>query len=79
MVVRKKNIIGQRVQKSRFRKNITQDELSAKLARIGVQIDRAGISKIENGSRCVYDFELKAFAKVMETSTEWLIGNSKQG
>ena len=46
--------------------------------RLGVQLDRACISKIENGSRRVYDFELKAIAKVMETSSAWLIGESKQ-
>lgn len=74
MSVPDKNITGKRIQEARVGKNLTQDQLSAKLARQDVQIDRAGISKIENGSRCVYDYELKAIAKVMEASPDWLMG-----
>jgi transcriptional regulator with XRE-family HTH domain len=74
MAVPEKNIIGKRLRQARSKKHITQDQLSAKLARAGVQVDRAGISKIENGLRSVYDYELKALAKVMETGPEWLLG-----
>lgn len=69
----RKNIIGERVRKARAIRGITQDQLSAQLATIGVQIDRAGISKIENGSRRVYDFELGAVARVLETEPSWLL------
>ena len=69
-----KNVVGARMMKARTENKLTQDQLSAKLARLGVQIDRASISKIENGSRHVYDYELKAIAKVMEVSPVWLIG-----
>ena len=69
----KKNVVGTRVQKARNAQKMTQDQLSAQLARAGVQIDRAGISKIENGSRRVYDFELKAISKVMEVTPDWLM------
>ena len=71
----KKNIAGIRVRKARLVKNMTQDQLSARLARMNILIDRAGISKIETGARCVYDYELKAIAKVMEVTPEWFISD----
>ena len=74
MTAGNKNVVGTRLVKARAENKVTQDQLSAKLARLGVQIDRAGISKIENGARHVYDYELKAIAKVMEVSPVWLIG-----
>jgi transcriptional regulator with XRE-family HTH domain len=74
MAVPEKNIIGKRLRQARSKKHITQDQLSAKLARAGVQVDRAGISKIENGSRCVCDYELKAIAKALNLTSVDLIG-----
>ena len=76
MNVLKKNIVGPRVQEARLKHKppLTQDQLSAKLAALGVTIDRAGISKIESGSRRVYDFELKALAKVLRVSSTALLG-----
>jgi hypothetical protein len=74
MDVPKKNIVGRKVQQVRLRRKVTQDQLSAKLAQLDVQIDRAGISKIETGIRCVYDFELRAIAKVLDVTTVQLLG-----
>ena len=76
MGVLKKNIAGPRIREARqsHKPPLTQDQLSAKLARLGVPIDRAGISKIENGDRQVCDFELKAFAQVLAISLEFLLG-----
>lgn len=70
-----KNLIGRRLRLARTKHTpLTQDQVSARLARLGVTIDRAGISKIENGLRCVYDFELKALARVLTVSSGWLLG-----
>jgi transcriptional regulator with XRE-family HTH domain len=55
---------------------LSQDQLSGRLARTGITIDRAGISKIETGIRGIYDFELKAFAKILKVSADWLLGGS---
>lgn len=52
---------------------MTQDQLSGKLAALGVSIDRAGISKIENGQRSVLDFEVRAIAKALAVTAEWLL------
>ena len=73
---RKKNIVGRRVSEARnsSRPRLTQDALSGKLARIGVHIDRAAIAKIEGGGRAVYDYELKAIAKILGVPVDWLLG-----
>ena len=73
------NIIAERVKKARARRKppLTQDELSGRLAGLGVNIDRAGISKIEIGVRCVLDFEVKALAKALGVSVGWLLGTEK--
>ena len=73
------NIVGERVKQARLRRKLplTQDELSGKLAQLSVNIDRAGISKIEIGARCVLDYEVKALAKVLGVSSGWLLGETK--
>ena len=75
MGVLKKNIAGPRIREARqsHKPPLTQDQLSAKLARLGVPIDRAGISKIENGDRQVCDYELKALARVLKIATTKLL------
>lgn len=70
------NIVGARVKEARLRRkpSLTQDELSGQLAKLGVAIDRAGISKIEIGARCVLDYEVKALSKALGVTSEWLLG-----
>lgn len=71
-----KNISGRRIAEARQARNpaITQDALSGRLARRGVQLDRAAIAKIENGLRHILDYELKAFADVLAVEVDWLLG-----
>jgi HTH-type transcriptional regulator, cell division transcriptional repressor len=78
-VVRKptgKNIVGRRVAKARqlCSPPLTQDALSGRLARLGIQLDRAAVAKIENNLRHVLDYELKALAEVLEVEVDWLLG-----
>ena len=70
------NLVGERVKKARGNAQppITQDELSKKLNKLGVSIDRAGIAKIETGVRGVLDFELVALAKSLGVKVTWLLG-----
>ena len=53
-----------------------QQELLAKLQVEGLDISQSILSKIENGKRPVYDIELKAFAKVLSVSVNWLLGET---
>lgn len=71
-----RNLIGARVCKARIehRDKPTQDQLAGRLAVAGVPLDRVTIAKIETGLRCVYDFEVVAFAKALEVDVAWLLG-----
>jgi transcriptional regulator with XRE-family HTH domain len=70
------NLVGDRVKEARSKAQpaITQDELSKRLSKLGVSIDRAGVAKIETGIRGVLDFELVALAKALEVKVTWLLG-----
>jgi transcriptional regulator with XRE-family HTH domain len=74
-----KNIIGRRVAEARqnCKPVLTQDALSGKLARLGIELDRAAIAKIENNLRHVLDYELKAIAQVLGVDANWLLGSEK--
>lgn len=72
-----KNIVGRRVAEARdrFLPPLTQDDLSGRLARVGIQLDRAAIAKIERNHRRVLDYELKALAEVLGVRVDWLLGD----
>lgn len=76
---RKKNIVGRRVAEARRRCKpaLTQDSLSGRLARLGIQLDRAAIAKIENDLRHVLDYEVKALADVLGVDVSWLLAGEK--
>jgi len=73
------NLVGERVKEARGKAQptITQDELSKKLTKLGVSIDRAGVAKIETGIRGVLDFELVALAKALNVKVTWLLGTKE--
>ena len=73
----RKNIIGRRLAEARrlCEPPLTQDALSGKLARLGINLDRAAIAKIENNHRHVFDYEVKAFARVLGVEATWLLGD----
>ena len=69
------NLVGARVKEARTRAQppLTQDQLSKRLAKLGVSIDRAGVAKIEAGIRGVLDYELVALAKALSVEVGWLL------
>jgi transcriptional regulator with XRE-family HTH domain len=73
------NISGKRIAEARCaaKPPLTQEELSAKLALLGVQMDRAAVAKIENNLRRVLDYELKAFAVALDVRVDWLLGGKR--
>ena len=75
----KKNICGHRIAAARakFDPPLTQDALSGKVARLGIQLDRAAIAKIERDLCGVLDYELKALASALGVQVSWLIGEGK--
>jgi transcriptional regulator with XRE-family HTH domain len=74
-----KNIVGKRVAEARSSRkpHLTQDALSGRVARLGIQLDRAAIAKIENNRRGVTDYELKALAEALKVPVDWLLGGRK--
>ena len=72
----RQNLVGERVKEARgkSRPSLTQQELSKRLSKVGVSIDRAGIAKIEAGIRGVLDFEVVALAKSLGVTGAWLLG-----
>ncbi len=77
---RRKNIVGRRVAEARKWCNpaLTQDGLSGRLARLGIQLDRVAITKIENANRHVLDYELKALAHALRVDVNWLLGSDRK-
>jgi hypothetical protein len=73
---RDKNISGSRIRQARmeFSPRLTQDQLSGRLAADGIQLDRVAITKIETGTRCVMDFELRGIARSLKVDVGWLLG-----
>lgn len=74
-----KNISGRHIAEARghARPSLTQEELSGRLALLGVQLDRAAIAKIESNRRGVLDFELKAIAEALEVPVGRLLGDGR--
>ena len=71
-----RNIIGERVKAARqqFNPPLTQDQLSGRLAKEGIQLDRVALAKVEGGLRSAFDFEVKALASVLKVDANWLLG-----
>lgn len=72
---RNRNIAGPRIRQARlmFSPRLTQDQLAGKLAALGIQLDRVAITKIETGTRCVFDFELRGIARALMVDVGWLL------
>lgn len=71
-----KNLIGARVILARNKATppVSQEDLSGRLARLGVQLTQTSISKLENGRRYVMDYEAATIAKALKVRIAWLFG-----
>jgi hypothetical protein len=76
-MISKKNICGEQIAKIRNSQTpvLTQEQLTAKVQSLGLDIDRAAIAKIETKQRRVYDYEVVIFAKALNISTSKLLGD----
>jgi len=70
----KKNLCGERVHEARCKLRLTQSDLAAQLQVSGIILERDSISRIEIGTRFVADYELRALAKILKVSVNWLLG-----
>ena len=72
------NISGRNI--ARLRKSMekpnSQQALANKMQLLGIDIDKNSIQRIESGQRFVTDIELKAFAKLFNTTADYLISDN---
>ena len=61
-----KNIVGPQVRRLRVEAKLSQAALAAACQRVGWDIDRNTVAKVEGQMRWVGDFELLKIAKVFE-------------
>lgn len=65
--------VGNNIRKYRELKNLTQEQLSAKLQTAGCDITRSALAKIEVGQRHIYIDEIKIIKEVLGVSFDDLI------
>jgi hypothetical protein len=71
------NIISQRLKAARKQHDppLTMEALAQRIEELeGIGITLGMITKIEAGLRGVYDYEVAAFARVLEVDANWLLG-----
>lgn len=68
------NICGERVRIARENRNLSQEELAAKIQLNGHSLTQKAISRIETGLRIVPDYEIPLLADALNVDPLWLIG-----
>ena len=73
-----RNAIGRRIRKARLKCKppVSQDDLAGRLAVRGITLDQTAISRIENQTRYLMDYEISAIARCLKVSVAWLFGES---
>ena len=69
----KNNICGKKIDHYRGKRNISQKQLADRMQRVGIDIDKNAVQRIECGKRFVTDIEISAFAKVFDVATDELL------
>lgn len=69
-----KNIIGPAVRRLRRERGYTQSALAAQMQLHGFDVSDLTILRIENGTRFVPDYEVRALAEILHVSYETLLG-----
>ena len=64
--------IGNRIKTIRESKNMTQEQLAAKLQTMGCDITRSAVAKIEVGQRHIYPDEIKCIKEIFNVSFDEL-------
>lgn len=72
----KSNIVGKNIQKYRLARDLSLRKLSEKLELQGITLYHSDIFDIENQTRLVKDFELKAICKVLGISYDEIYQNT---
>jgi transcriptional regulator with XRE-family HTH domain len=65
---RKNNIVGPKIRKLRYQRDLLQDDLAAKCSLLGWDMSRGTLAKIEAQVRCVNDQEMLVLSKALKVS-----------
>ena len=73
----KLNLCGEKIQllRKQMTPKVSQRALADKLQLAGIALDKNAIQRIETGQRFVTDIELRAFAKIFQVTTDFLLEN----
>jgi len=73
-----RNVIGHRVRQARLKCSpaVSQEDLAGRLAAHSISLDRSAISRIENGTRYLMDYEIQAIASSLKVTVAWLFGET---
>lgn len=66
--MKNRNIIGENLKYYRKINKLSQEKFIGKLHLSGLDLDRTSLSRIENLTREVYDYELIFFSKILNIS-----------
>lgn len=72
-----KNLIGGEVKRLRQQAGLTQRALAARLQLAGLDVTDLTVLRIENGTRFVPDYEVKALAAALGVTCGELLGETK--
>src|SRR5207237_6967696 len=73
-----RNIIGSQIRRFRYERNLSQPALALKCQRLGWDIGRDTVAKIEAGTRWVGDFELVYLARALDVPLRELFSHQVQ-
>lgn len=72
------NITGGQIRRIRVSRDWSQEQFAAKCQRIGLDISRVTLAKIETGVRCVSDQELPLLAQALGVGISDLFPKAKR-
>ena len=72
------NIVGPNIKKYRELKGLSQRELADKTALLGVTLYHSDVSRIENQTLFIRDYEPKAICKVLDITEQQLYEDTDQ-
>lgn len=65
MARNRQNVVGPQVRKLRYGRDWSQEQLAARLGRLGWDVSRGTLAKLEAAVRCVSDSELRMLARAL--------------
>ena len=74
-----KNVIYKNVKLFRVKRDLTQSQLAAKLQTMNINIDQQMISRIENNSRFVTDYELACLCLILNVDVKDMLQDFYDG